>query len=198
MSSKFFKIIFATVLSSCLLSQAHANLIVGENYTDSDNVLWEYVGNYDMVDGPLWTGSDLNDPSDNATPFNGLEAAIAAGVTNSALADLAIAAFSINFDFGSVTAGDQIVNHMAWYDGAGTAITMFDEDIIADGNGDGLYTQGIFTNGETDRSAWVDDRVFFSGEYVNYVFKRVSVSEPATLAIMALVLCGLGARRLKS
>ena len=132
MSSKFLKIIFATVLSSSLFSQAHANLLVGENYTDSDSVIWEYVGNYDMFDGPLWNGVSP-DPSDNATPYNGLEAAIAAGVTSSPLADLAIAAFSINFDLDSVSSGDQIVNHMAWYDGAGTAITMFDEDITADG-----------------------------------------------------------------
>jgi len=198
MSSKFLKIIFAAVLSSCLFSQAHANLVVGTNYTDSDNLIWEYVGSYDMFDGPLWSGVSSSDPSDNATPYNGLEAAIAAGVTSGPLADIAIAAFDINFDFDSISAGDQIVNHMAWYDGAGTAITMFDEDIIADGNGDGLYTQGIFSNGETDRSAWVDDRIFFSDEYVNYVFKRVSVPEPTTLAIIVLALCGLGARRLKS
>ncbi|MBU3003892.1 PEP-CTERM sorting domain-containing protein [Paraglaciecola arctica] len=192
MSSKFLKVIFAVVLSIGMFGQANAGLIVGENYLDSDNLIWEYVGSYDMINGPSW-------PSDSPAPYNGLEAAIASGVTNLPLADIAIAAFDFDFDFDLVSTGDQLVNHMAWYDGAGVAISMYSEDILADGNGDGFYTQGVFANGQTDRSAWVNDRVFFAGDYVNHVFKRVSVSEPATLAIFALAMIGLGGvRRLKN
>ena len=203
MSSKFLKVIFATVMSIGLIGQANAVLIVGDNYLDADNVMWEYVGNYDMYTGPVWYGAiPDNDQvpgsdADNATPYNGLEAAVAAGVISGPLTDIAIASFGLNFDFNSISSGDQIVNHQAWYDGAGDAITMFDEDIVADGNDDGIYTRGVFTNGQTDRSAWVDDRVFFEGEYVNFVFKRVSIPEPSTFAIFLLALCGLGVRLAK-
>jgi len=209
MSSKFLKIIFAAVISVGLVGQSNAGLILGENYTDNDNLIWKYVGSYDMATGPMWSGDDglsNENPSadaneDNATPYNGLEAAIAAGVTTGPLEDIAIAAFEDDSFLNTISAGDQIVNHEAWYDGAGLSITIFDEDILADGNGDGLYTKGIFSNptgDTTDRSAWVNDRVFFSGDYVNYVFKRVSVPEPGTFVIIALALCGLGARRFKS
>lgn len=198
MSGKFLNIIFATVLSIGLVGYANATLIAGENYTDSDSVLWVYVGSYDMFTGPAWDGEDSTTITDNATPYNGLEAAIAAGIVSGPLADLAIAAYDRNFSLTDVMAGDEIVNHMAWYDGASKAITMDSEDIVADGNADDKYTLGDFGAGQTDQSAWVNDRVATAGVYINYVFKRtIEVPAPSTLAIFALAFCGLVARRLK-
>jgi hypothetical protein len=198
MSGRFFKIICAAVLSIGLVGQANAVLIVGKNYTDNDSVLWEYVGSYDMFTGPAWDGTDSTTTSDNATPYNGLEAAVAAGIASGSLANLAIAAFDQNFSFQSVMAGDEIVNHMAWYDGAVGAITMFSEDIVADGNADGKYTRDYSSGVQTDRSAWVDDRVAQSGVYVNYVFQRATeVPAPSTLVIFVLALCAIGARKFK-
>jgi hypothetical protein len=200
MSSKFLKIIFATVLSVGLVGQSNAGLIVGENYTDADNVLWAYVGQYDLISGPAWGGVISGDKFDNATPYNGLEAAVAAGIISGPLEDIAISAFERLFQFfdlPNINAGAQIVNHSAWYDGSQAAIAMFSENIIADGDGDGYYTQGTFPNGQTDRSAWVLDRGGNPGTYINYVFKRVSVPEPSTFAIFTLALLGLGARQLK-
>ena len=198
MSSKFMKIIFVAILINSLAGQANAALIEGEIYTNADGVLWEYVGSYDMFTGPAWDGTDNTITSDNATPYNGLEAAIAAGIASGSLANLAIAAFDLNFSLTGVMAGDEIVNHMAWYDGVGNAIAMFSEDIVADGNADGKYTQGDFGGGLTDRSAWVDDRVFFEGVNINYVFKRViEVPAPYSFVIFALALCALVARQIK-
>ena len=201
MSSKFLKIIIATLLSVGLIGQASAALILGENYTDDNNVLWSYVGKYDLVKGPAWDGADSNIKTANATPYNGLEAAVAAGIVSGPLEDIAIAAFDRffqTFELPNVNAGDQIVTHTAWYDGSQSAIKMFAENIIADGDEDGFYTQGVFTNGSTDRSAWVLDRGGNEGQYMNYVFKRVSVPEPSTFAIFVLALCGLAVRRRKS
>ena len=203
MSTTFFKIIFVITLTIGLVGQSNANFIVGENYSDNNNVKWEYVGSYDMFTGPDWKGNDGNRDTadDNATPYNGLEAAVASGVISSPLKDIAIAAFETTFNLSSISIGDEVVNHLSWYDGSETSISRFGEGITADGDGNDKYTNETFANGERDFSAWVNDRVYAKNTYVNYVFKkvfiRVSVSEPYTLAIFVLALCGLGARQIK-
>ena len=198
MSSKFFKIIFAAVLSIGLVGQANATGIFfqkGLNYSDGKD-LWEYVDYYDMFNGKGWKGVDGEGGSieDNPMPYNGLEAAIELGIVSGPPADIAISAFDQN-------GPDGLVNHMAWYDGDGAAIAMFEEDIVADGNADGHYTKNgdaIFDVDKTDLSAYVNDRVGSGGQYINYVFKRVKeVPEPSTIAIFALALCGLAVRRIK-
>ena len=167
---------------------ANANLITGDIYLDGDGERWEYVTLFDLVGNNNPKG-EASPNWRNAKPVNGLEAA--AYFLDDNTNNLAISAFLPAFDMTSISAGDNVVNHLAWYDGSIAAVSRLSENVTADVNGDNLY------DNTTDVSAWIDDRAF-SGDYINYVFKRVTdVPEPSSIAIFSLFLIGLSLRGFK-
>lgn len=170
-------------------SNVHANLITGEVYLDGAGERWEYVTLFDLVGNNNPKGEESPHWSD-ADPVNGLEAAVYFLGGNTS--DYALAAFALSFDITTISAGANIVNHLAWYDGNINAVSRLAENVTADANGDNKY------DNNTDVSAWVDDRAL-SGDYINYIFKKVAnVPEPSTLIIFAIALCVLSARRFKA
>jgi hypothetical protein len=188
MRNKFIKLILVAFLSSGLLGQASAGLIVNEIYKDAQGMEWLYVGSFDLMDGLAW---------EVATPLNGLEAA--ADKFGLSLENLAISAFVGNeSSLGNIAAGAVIVNNMAWYDGSIDAITRLSEDLVADIDEDGSYDPNSprqFTP-RGDVSAYVNDRAL-QGDYINYAFKAVEVPEPSMLGLFSLVLFGFSALRFK-
>jgi hypothetical protein len=194
MSSKIINVVLVCLFTLCVAGKANAGLIVGELYEDSyeSGLFWEYVGNFDLASGPAW--NDANGDGifgDNATPYNALEAA--AIIFKDDTSQFAISAFTSIRDYNLIKAGDAVVNHEAWYDGNVFSINIFDEDIVADISNDGIYDPF------SDFSAWINDRAV-AGNHINHVFKSVttSVPEPSTVAIFALALVGLTARRFKN
>jgi hypothetical protein len=192
MRNKFFKLILVAFLSSGLLGQANAGLIVDEIYEDENGEEWQYVGSFDLSAGEFWG---------DATPLNGLQAA--ASYFGLTLENLALSAFvggmtDASVDVDDIVAGSEVVNYLAWYDGSIDAISRLAEDLIADVTGDGSYDPNdprTFTP-RGDISAYVDDRAL-AGEYTNYVFKAVEVPEPSMLGLFSLVLFGFSALRFK-
>jgi hypothetical protein len=207
MRNKFFKVISVAVLFISLLGQANAGLIVGGIYENSAGEKWKYVGSFDMALGPIWNDADGLGIGTLVTPLNGLE--VAASRFGLPTKNLAVSAFSgiSQVYFDSIQEGQDVVNHLAWYDGNISAISRLPEDIVADIDNDGSYEPYDLYDGDNNRgdvSAYVDDRgvAFVPGNdiefsNINYVFKAVEVSEPSTLGLFALVLCGLGALRFK-
>jgi hypothetical protein len=67
MKIKFINIaLFVLLTNIFVLETANAGLIVGSLYSDG-TTQWEYVGSFDVADGPYHR---------NATPYNGIAAAI--------------------------------------------------------------------------------------------------------------------------
>jgi len=182
MNIRFFKVICAAVLSIGLVGQANAGLITGlvkgDIYEDTltPGLLWEYVGEFDLLDLPAFDINNL------ARAFDGLDAA----AFRYGLGQLALAAYDND---QSVANGDAVVNHSAFYEIIGQGVSILGEDISLPGGADKLY------NHSGDRSAFVWDSAEVS--YINYVFKAVEVPEPSTLAIFSLAILGFGVRKLK-
>jgi hypothetical protein len=186
MTSKFLKLLFVMAVSSGLLSNANASLILteGDLVADANGVDWEYVGKFKISDGPFYDDADdrcINGPSDCvglfAPAINGVEAA--------------------ELIFGTLTSGqyaistlETVVNRLAYYDVRKGAITALSESITDDSNVDGLY------NEEGDISAYVNDRSMIE---INYVFKsiEVPVNSPSTFVIFLLAMFGLGLQRFR-
>jgi hypothetical protein len=184
MSGRFFKVICAAVLSIGLIGQANAGLIIGDVYTDgTDN--WEYVGFFRLSDGLFW--NDIND-CDIGTPQPGCIKEFANAVNGIKAASEYFP--TLTPDQIATSTVDDGVNHKAWYAEVGGPALALDEDVSVSG----LYdTAG-------DISAFVEDGSITSSNADNYktfVFKSVSVPAPSTLAIFALALCALGARKFK-
>jgi hypothetical protein len=215
MSNKFFKVIFAAVLSIGLVGQANAvpilsepYFVIGENYTDADGKLWEYIDFFDLD----FHGFDARDESGFLTPqlYNGLEAALEfLGVGGDSLQDYALSAFDIDTNQSKKITSAEIgyiagldpdhadVNHMAWYDtfGGSVGLTILGESVTTNLGGDTPNRTNNY-DADGDISAFVNDRAVLNYN-LNYVFKAVEVPEPSTLAIFALALCGLGVRCFK-
>ncbi|MBN7826234.1 PEP-CTERM sorting domain-containing protein [Bowmanella dokdonensis] len=174
MKSSYFRIALAGLLLS-IAGMANATLIVGNSYLDGEGVAWEYVGSFQVSDGPNW--------SSTVELFNGLEAA-----------EEVFGALADNMRYAISTLDTGFVNHMANYDGYGQANHVLPEDIVTDINGDGFYNWA--GNGLGDWSAYIMDH---SNNNVNYVFKAAvavaQVSEPSALAVIALGLMGFAASR---
>ncbi|WDE08524.1 PEP-CTERM sorting domain-containing protein [Thalassomonas viridans] len=174
-------LILLILFVTSLAGKAYAGLIVGEHYTDASGTAWEYVGSYDLAQGPGW--QDVNREAE-LKPYNGLEAAeLLFGVLDAGNEY----AISSNVFRESET---YEVNHLAWYDGVISYIHEKSESLAADKHNDGLY------NVEGDFSAYISDRGVV-GEHINHVFKTVDLPEPSTLMIFILALAGLAARRFK-
>ncbi|AGH47441.1 PEP-CTERM sorting domain-containing protein [Paraglaciecola psychrophila] len=193
MSGRFFKVICAAVLSIGLIGQTNAGLITGlvqgQIYGDTltTDLLWEYVGEFDLADAPDW----LTNGNESHTPVNGLAAAVLAENYPELFGiQIAVAALGGTSNIDS-TGNSVIVNHMAWYSRYANSLVTLAEDVTANNSGTTLFDD------DGDVSAFVLDENIGAGTYVNYVFKAVEVPEPSTTAIFALALLGLGVRKLK-
>ena len=211
MSIKFSTNVLAVLLSTCVLGQANADPIisepyftVGNNYTDSAAIEWEYLGFFDLAAGP--DARDNSGVSLDVPLYNGLEAAfLLFNKTGDTLQNFALSAFGADANVDGVMTAAEIadsikfdkshadVNHSSWYDSFddNPGVNVAGESINADNAGlSGKYDAVL------DISAYVNDRAV-ADKNLNYVFKAVDVPEPSTLAIFALALCGLGVRRFK-
>ena len=187
MSSRIINIVVVCFLSLGIMAKANAGLIVGQLYSDSDGINWEYVGSFDLADGPEHATKPIT--------YNGFEAADI--FFGNAIGGSQVALSSNDFDdyiwFNNTIEG--FVNHMANYDSFGNngQLVELAGDVSTDNAG------GVGYDAVGDISAFVNDRAS-QDFYMNHVFKSVttSVSEPSTVAIFSLALFGLLARRLKN
>jgi len=218
MSIKFLHIVLAGLISIGLLGQANAvpilsesYFVIGKNYTDADDKLWKYIDFFDLDSH----GFDARDDAGEFLKpqlYNGLEAALKfLGVDGGSLQYYALSAFNIDTNQPDEITIDEIdfiadldpnhadVNHMTWYDtfGGSVGLTILSESEATNLGGDPPGGDTNKYDADGDISAYVNDRAV-SNYNLNYVFKAVEVPEPSTLAMFALALCGLGARRLKN
>jgi len=190
MSSKILNVVLGlTLVIVSSVNSANAGLIVGNNYADSDGMLWSFVGSYDLTDVSL-----LNDSNPPAA-LNGLEAAeliygtLSSGSYALSAGELGAELLGLPVDSIDLIAGNTgfYVNHDAWYDAFQGDFDIRAEDVVADIGAAGYGEIG-------DVSALVNDRAV-SGFNINYVFQSVTVPEPSTLFILSLGLFGLAARK---
>ncbi len=179
------RVVFFFAVAGLLFAFAplgQAALIVGSTYFDSDSVAWEYVGSFDVADGPAW--------SDGGQTYNGLEAA-----------ELIFGPLGSGQEY-ALSTSDTFVDHLAWYDGYGQLDHLnfpgqvgLAEDINEDPGNDGYNFE--FFGG--DWSAYISDHLSAPSDSINHVFVRdvAAVPEPASLLTFAgLSLCfGFGAWR---
>lgn len=210
MSSKIINIVLFSLLSLCITHKAIAGLIIpeltiGDLYSDDAGIQWEYVGSFELADGPIWKDAGLYD----AGLYNGLE------VAEIKFGSLSEGTYALSTFLASDIISDKEgygVNHMAWYDtfegGSSDGIAAFDENLSElDKGGDNTKydSEGDITAYVKDRSRTYDELfnvnpllIKENALNINYVFKSVTtVPEPTTLAIFSLALIGLVSRRIK-
>jgi len=188
MSSKILNVVLGLTLfiSLNIVNSANATLIVGDLYTDADDVMWEYVGGYDL--------SDLNGLNDPIPPraLNGLEAAelVFGELMSGTYALSASELLQPDVIYGNP---NFYVTHEAWYDAFQGFVSVLAEDIVANQAGDEGY------DAFSDVSALVNDRAVPTF-HTNHVFKSVTVSipEPTTLSVLMLGLLGLMVRKTRT
>lgn len=162
---------------------AHAGLIVGNTYTDSNAKNWVYVGDYNVGSGPAW----MNQPID----YTAIDAA---KVVFGALA--AGKAYAIS-------TSDLFVNHLAWYDGYGDGSHLPTYNTYGGGNALAeTFFADVGAPGYSqfgDYSAYVgNDRAALGGGAFNHVFVSAAVPEPTSIALIGIAMLGFGTLRRKS
>jgi len=161
-----------------MIGVANAAPIVGHMYYDTGNIAWEYIGFYNVADGPQATSGGLT--------YSGLEAA-----------ELVFGTLPAGIEY-AISTDDTFVDHLAWYDGWGQTDYLnytpgsvgLAEDINTDPGGDGFNDN----YGWGDWSAYTNHHVSYTAGSDNYVFKSV-VPEPTTMLLLGSGLIGLAGFR---
>ena len=190
MSSKIINIFLVCLFSLSVVKTVSADLIVGDQYSDSDGIQWEYIGSVDLADGPA--------QALKPTTYNGFEIANMFFSTEIGNSQIALSSNDY-FDYLFFNSNDisGFVNHLANYDSFGSngQLVELAGDVVTENAG------GLGYDAVGDISAFVNDRAA-QGFYMNHVFKAVSssvsVPEPSTIAIFSIALIGLMSRRLKN